>query len=88
MRDPLQVALLFASQPSTGRTVVVRDDAPGGTATIVRLWFDGLSEDAVAGRWFEVDLAQGDDGAWRVVAGRQASACRSEEGALVAGRCP
>lgn len=88
VRDPLQVALLFASQPSTGRTAVVREDAPGGAATVVRLWFAALSDDAVVGRWFEVDLAQGDEGAWRIVAGRRASVCQGVEGALVAGRCP
>lgn len=41
VRDLLQVALLFASMPSTGRTAIVREDAPGGGATVVRPWFDG-----------------------------------------------
>lgn len=88
VRDPVQVALLFASTPSTGRTAIVRDDAPGGGATTVRLWFDELPGGAVGGRWFELQLARGDDGAWRVVAGRQASACEGAGAALVAGRCP
>lgn len=88
VRDPLHVALLFASQSSTGRTAVVREDAPGGAATVVRLWFDALPEDAVAGRWFEVELEHGEDRAWRVVAGRQASVCAGTTGGLVAGRCP
>ncbi len=49
VRDPLQVALLFASTASTGRTSIVREDEAGGDATVVRLWFDGLHDDAVTG---------------------------------------
>lgn len=88
VRDPVQVALLFASTPSTGRTAIVREDAPGGGATVVRLWFDALPGGTVRGRWFEVHLAHGDDGTWRIVAGRQASACAGADGSSVAGRCP
>jgi heat shock protein HslJ len=88
VRDPLQVALLFASMPSSGRTAVVREDVPAGDATVVRLWFDGLPDDRLRGRWFEVRLARTDDGAWQVVAGRQASACAGGDDELVAGRCP
>lgn len=88
VHDPLQVALLFASQPSTGQTTIVRADAPGGGATVVRLWFDGLPGDAMRGRWFELHLRLGEDGAWQVVAGRQATACAGTDGPLVAGRCP
>lgn len=88
VRDPLQVAMLFASLPSTGRTAIAREDTHDGAASVVRLWFDEFADDTVDGRWLEVRLEQGDDGAWRVVAGRQASTCVSGDGALVAGRCP
>lgn len=88
VRDPLHVALLFAAQPSTARTAVVREDAPGGASTVVRLWFDALTVDGVSGRWFEIELERGDDDVWRLVAGRQASVCAGAEGSLVAGRCP
>ena len=88
VRDPLQVALLFASMPSTGRTTIVREDVPAGDATVVRLWFDDLPGDAVRGRWFELRLEPNAAGAWQVVAGRQASACAGGSDHLVAGRCP
>ena len=88
VRDPLQVALLFASMPSTGRTAVVREDVPAGDATVVRLWFDDLPGDAIRGRWFELRLERTGAGAWQVVAGRHASTCAGGDDRLVAGRCP
>ena len=88
VRDPLQVALLFASMPSTGRTAIVREDLPAGDATVVRLWFDDLPGDALRGRWFELRLERTRSGAWQVIAARQASACTSGDGRLVAGGCP
>ncbi|MDF1523062.1 MAG: META domain-containing protein [Trueperaceae bacterium] len=93
VRDPLQVALLFIDTPSSGRTTVVREDVGDGEdpdATVVRMWFDGLLDDAVLARWFEVALARGADGAWRVDAARQATWCARGDvtDALVAGVCP
>lgn len=89
VRDPLQVALLFVDTPSTGRSAVVRADA-APDATTVRMWFDGLEDDAVRGLWFAVDLERGADGAWRVVSGRQAAWCARGDvtDVLVSGLCP
>lgn len=89
VRDPLQVALLFVATESTGRSTVVRQDAADG-ATTVRLWFDGLQDDAVRALWFEVDLERGEDGAWRIASGRQATWCARGDvtEVLVGGLCP
>jgi heat shock protein HslJ len=89
VRDPLQVALLFVATESTERSTVVRHDTRDG-ATTVRLWFDGLRDDSVRALWFEVDLERGADGAWRIVAARQAYHCARGDvtDELVGGLCP
>ncbi len=90
VRDPLQIALLFIDEPSSGATTVVREDAPGGEATRVVIWFDERPDDAVRATWFEVRLQRGDDGAWRISSGERASWCRRGEvtDELVGGLCP
>lgn len=90
VRDPLQVALLFVDEPSSGTTTVVREDAAGGEATRVVVWFDDQSDDSVRATWFEVRLARGDDGAWRIASGERAFWCRRGEvtDELVGGLCP
>jgi heat shock protein HslJ len=90
VRDPVQVALLFVDEPSTGRTAIVREDRPDGPETLVRVWLDGLGDDATRARWYEVRLDRVAHGAWHVASARRAGVCfRGERtGALVAGRCP
>ncbi len=90
VRDPVQVAQLFVDDASTVRTTIVRDELPGGAATVVRFWFDGLRDDAVRARWFEVRLERGDDDAWRVASARRAALCARGDvtDVLVAGLCP
>jgi heat shock protein HslJ len=90
VRDPLQVALLFVDEPSSGSTTVVREDAPGGEAARVVIWFDEQPDDSVRATWFEVRLERGDDAAWRIDSGERASWCRRGEvtDELVGGLCP
>lgn len=90
VRDPLQVALLFVDDASTVRTTIVRDEMPGGAATVVRFWFDGLRDDSVRARWFEVRLERDPGGAWRVASAHRAALCSRGDATdeLVAGLCP
>jgi hypothetical protein len=90
VRDPVQVALLFVDEPSTARTAIVREDRPQGAETLVRVWLDGLGDDATRARWYEVRLERVADGAWRVASARRAGVCSRGErtDTLVAGRCP
>jgi hypothetical protein len=90
VRDPLWVALLFVDEGSTQRTALVRDDGSDAAATTVRLWFDGLRDDAIRARWYEVRLEADPDGVWRVASARRAVVCGRPGGAdqAVAGRCP
>ncbi len=90
VRDPLQVALLFVDEPSSGDTTVVRDDADGGASTRVVVWYDDQPDDSVRAVWFEVRLERGADDAWRIVSGERAAWCRRGEvtDELVGGLCP
>jgi hypothetical protein len=91
VRDPVRVALLFVDEPSTARTTIVREEGPGGSETVVRVWLDGVEGDATRARWYEVRLERvAGGGAWHVASARRAGLCSRGErtDALVAGRCP
>lgn len=90
VRDPLWVALLFVDADSTRRTTIVRDEGGDDAATTVRFWFDGLLDDAVRARWYDVRLERDADGVWRVASASRAVVCARPGTAdeAVAGRCP
>lgn len=90
VHDPLWVALLFVDEASTRRTAIVRDEGPDAATTTVRLWFDGMRDDSIRARWYELRLRRDGDGGWRVAAGRTAVVCGRPGMAseAVAGRCP
>lgn len=90
VQDPVLVALLFVDEPSTGRTTIVRQDLSTDASTVVRFWFDGLRDDSVQARWYEVRLALDAGGTWRIEAARRAVRCArgSVTEVLVAGLCP
>lgn len=90
VQDPLWVALLFVDAGSTRRTTIVRDEGSDDATATVRLWFDGLLDDAIRARWFEVHLERDDDAVWRVASARRAVVCGRPGMAdeAVAGRCP
>jgi hypothetical protein len=90
VRDPVRVALLFVDEPSTVRTTIVREGRPGGAEAVVRVWLDGLGDDATRARWYELRLERAAGGAWYVGSARRAVACSrgARTDALVAGRCP
>lgn len=90
VRDPLQVALLFVDEPSSGSTTVVREDTASGEASRVVVWFDDQPDDSVRATWFEVRLDRGADDVWRIASGERAFWCRRGEvtDELVGGLCP